>query len=82
LQETCQQQQEIYAPISVVYGEVRDLFMKVFRNVGLFIQIPVGFFDWTNARKTPDTTNAQRTRPYKKRGAGFPAPLLVEIDLA
>jgi hypothetical protein len=43
LQETCQQQEEIYAPISVIYGEVRDLFMKVFRNVGLFIQVSVGF---------------------------------------
>jgi hypothetical protein len=36
--------QNVYAPISVIYGELWDLFMKVFRNVGLFIQVPVGFF--------------------------------------
>jgi hypothetical protein len=55
LQENCQLLKEIYAPISIVYGGVRDLFIEVLRNVGLLIQFPVGFFDRTNARKTRDT---------------------------
>jgi hypothetical protein len=35
-------EEEIYAPISVIYGEVQDLFMEIVPNVGLFIQFLVG----------------------------------------
>jgi hypothetical protein len=46
--------------------------MEVFRNVGLFIQVSVGFFDGTNGRKPLDTSNTQRSRPYEKKGSRFP----------
>jgi hypothetical protein len=84
LQETCQRRGEIYAPISVIYGELQDLFMEIVPNVGLFIQVPVDFFEGTNGRKTRDTPwthlNSKLERKTgrgldtKKKGAGFPAP--------
>jgi hypothetical protein len=86
LQETCQRRGEIYAPISVIYGEVRDLFMKVFRNVGLFIQVSVGFSIgqireklWILPKHT-STSNSDITRSNKKREPVSRLPL-AEIGL-
>jgi hypothetical protein len=83
---------EIYTPISVIYGELQDLFMEVFRNVGLFIQVSVGFVVRTNVRKTPGTqwipgqlqdwTGSHKRAEestIQKKGAGFPAPLWLEL---
>jgi hypothetical protein len=84
---------EIYTPISVIYGELQDLFMEVFRNVGLFIQVSVGFVVRTNVRKTPGTqwipgqlqdgvTQTRRRVDHTKKGSRFSGSPLVGIDLS
>ena len=66
-------------------AKLQDLFMEVFRNVGLFIQVSVGFVVPTNVRKTPDiqwtpvqlqdwVTQTRRGLDRTKKGASFPAP--------
>ena len=85
VQETCQQQEEIYAPISVIHGEVRNSLIKVFRNVGLFIQVSVRAFDWTNARKALDTSETHlnfelgHNALEQKKGSRFPGSLWLKL---
>jgi hypothetical protein len=68
----------------MIYDGIWDLFTEVFRNVGFFIQVPVGSF--CSGVNLPLMSAAcfaiiPNVILAIKKGAGFPAPLLVEIDL-
>jgi hypothetical protein len=65
LQETCQRRREIYAPISVIYGELQDLFMEIVPNVGLFIQFSVGLCGRDKCKK--NSRHAVDTRQFYTR---------------